>query len=72
MRDLITQLLDALQTTTSITTEKEIDPNLWSWSSGVPTNGTFMISNKLTYTLLLFDPEEWKMLNKHWGKSDKK
>lgn len=55
---------------TKIMDEKPIDPDLWTWANDVPTNGTFALSNRQTYLLLLEDHDEWVTLNTRWNRED--
>lgn len=70
MQELITQFLEALYEASIVTTEKNIDPDIWAWSSSIPTNGSFMLNNKQTYNLLLVGSNKWKTLKERWGKGD--
>lgn len=53
IKDLVTHILKILQEATSMTTTKEVNPDLWSWVDGTPSNGTFMLANQHTYLVLL-------------------
>lgn len=70
MRMLTTQFLQSMYEATQTMEESPTNPDLWSWANEVPTNGSFALSNRQTYLLLLEDHNEWKTLNTRWNRED--
>lgn len=63
IKELVIMPLNSLQTTTIVTQDKALKPDLWKWAQGTLTNGTFSFNNQKTYLMFLNDFEEWKTLN---------
>lgn len=72
MRVLTSQFLQLMYKATRVIDERTTDPDLWTWANDVPTNGSFALTNRQTYLLLLEDHDEWVTLNSQWSRQDSK
>lgn len=58
LRVLMAQFLQSIYEAARITEDTPTDLDRWFWANDAPTNGSFTLSNRQTYLLLLEDHEK--------------